>query len=303
MQLARQYNVLLIGDSCTDEWVYGSCDRLSPEGPIPVMKYQEKQTAPGMAANVNENLKSLGINVNFITNKEKITKTRYVHQRSNQQVMRLDTEPEIEPIKQHQIMIAAMHQQYDAIVVSDCGANLCWVYQIFRRTKHKLFTAAGHSPMGYTLPAMIGAALSSKEHQVIGFIGDGGFQMNIQELQTIVHYQLNTKIIVLNNFGYGIIKQFQDSYFDSRYEASGKGYSQPDFRKIANAFNIKYYSIKSISDLKIKMFENQSAAIVDVFLDPNTLIEPKIELGHPINNQFPYLGNEERKKGNKFLNE
>ena len=191
----------------------------------------------------------------------------------------------------------------NAIVVSDCGANLCWVYQIFRRTTHKLFTAAGHSPMGYTLPAMIGAALSSKEHQVIGFIGDGGFQMNIQELQTIVHYQLNTKIIVLNNFGYGIIKQFQDSYFDSRYEASGKGYSQPDFRKIANAFNIKYYSIKSISDLKIKMFENQSAAIVDVFLDPNTLIEPKIELGHPINNQFPYLGNEERKKGNKFLNE
>ncbi len=191
----------------------------------------------------------------------------------------------------------------NAIVVSDCGANLCWVYQIFRRTQHKLFTAAGHSPMGYTLPAMIGAALSSKEHQVIGFIGDGGFQMNIQELQTIVHYQLNTKIIVLNNFGYGIIKQFQDSYFDSRYEASGKGYSQPDFRKIANAFNIKYYSIKSISDLKIKMFENQSAAIVDVFLDPNTLIEPKIELGHPINNQFPYLGNEERKKGNKFLNE
>ena len=64
MQLARQYNVLLIGDSCTDEWVYGSCDRLSPEGPIPVMKYQEKQTAPGMAANVNENLKSLGININ-----------------------------------------------------------------------------------------------------------------------------------------------------------------------------------------------------------------------------------------------
>ena len=111
----------------------------------------------------------------------------------------------------------------NAIVVSDCGANLCWVYQIFKRTQHKLFTAAGHSPMGYTLPAIIGSAISSKGHQVIGFIGDGGFQMNIQELQTIVHYQLNTKIIVLNNFGYGIIKQFQDSYFESRYEASGEG--------------------------------------------------------------------------------
>ena len=190
----------------------------------------------------------------------------------------------------------------DAIVVSDCGANLCWVYQIFRRTQHKLFTAAGHSPMGYTLPAMIGAALCSKGHQVIGFIGDGGFQMNIQELQTIVNYQLNTKIIILNNFGYGIIKQFQDSYFESRYEASGKGYSQPDFKKIANAFNIEYFLVKNISDLRIKMFENEFPAIIDVFLDPNTIIEVK-KLGHPINNQFPYLSNEERKKGNKFLNE
>ncbi len=191
----------------------------------------------------------------------------------------------------------------NAIVVSDCGANLCWVYQIFKRTQHKLFTAAGHSPMGYTLPAIIGSAISSKGHQVIGFIGDGGFQMNIQELQTIVHYKLNTKIIVLNNFGYGIIKQFQDSYFNSRYEASGEGYSQPDFRKIANAYKIEYFLIRKISDLKIKMFENESPAILDVFLDPNTLIEPKIELGHPINNQFPYLSNEEREKGNKFLND
>ena len=119
MQLARQYNVLLIGDSCTDEWVYGSCDRLSPEGPIPVMKYFEKQSAPGMAANVCENLKSLGINVNFVTNKEEIKKTRYVDQKSNQQGMRLDTEPQLEPLKQHQIIMAAMHQNYDAIVVSD----------------------------------------------------------------------------------------------------------------------------------------------------------------------------------------
>ena len=136
MQLARQYNVLLIGDSCTDEWVYGSCDRLSPEGPIPVMKYQEKQTAPGMAANVNENLKSLGINVNFITNKEKIIKTRYVDQKSNQQIMRLDTEPDVTQIQQHQIMIAAMHQQYDAIVVSDYNkgfVNLDLIHDLARK--------------------------------------------------------------------------------------------------------------------------------------------------------------------------
>ena len=119
MQLARQYNLLLIGDSCTDEWVYGSCDRLSPEGPIPVMKYREKQSAPGMAANVYENLKSLGINVNFLTNKEPIVKTRYVHEKSNQQIMRLDTEPECNPLHPSELTMAAVHQRYDAVIVSD----------------------------------------------------------------------------------------------------------------------------------------------------------------------------------------
>ena len=119
MLLARQYNVLLIGDSCTDEWVYGSCDRLSPEGPIPVMKYREKQTAPGMAANVHENLKSLGINVNFLTNKESITKTRYIHERSNQQILRVDTEPDCTPLHPSELTMAAVHQRYDAVVISD----------------------------------------------------------------------------------------------------------------------------------------------------------------------------------------
>ena len=119
MQLAKQYNVLLIGDSCTDEWAYGSCDRVSPEAPVPVMKYKETQSAPGMAGNVNENLKSLGINVNFLTNRETITKTRYVDQKSNHQIMRLDVEPDIKPLREAELRMAAMHCDYDAVVISD----------------------------------------------------------------------------------------------------------------------------------------------------------------------------------------
>jgi len=119
MQLARQYNVLLIGDSCTDVWAYGECKRLSPEAPVPVMKYRETQSALGMAANVNENLKSLGINVNFLTNKETITKTRYVDEKSNYQVMRLDNEPDVKPLREAELRMAAMHLEYDAVVISD----------------------------------------------------------------------------------------------------------------------------------------------------------------------------------------
>lgn len=119
MQLARQYNVLLIGDSCTDVWAYGECKRLSPEAPVPVMKFRETQSAPGMAANVHANLTSLGINVNFLTNKENITKTRYIDEKSNYQVMRLDNESEVKPLREAELRMAAMHLEYDAVIISD----------------------------------------------------------------------------------------------------------------------------------------------------------------------------------------
>ena len=113
--------VLVIGESCRDVFIYCDALRLCPDVPVPVLNIKNEVDNPGMAKNVYMNIKSLMDDCDVLTNDNwyEITKTRYVHQRSNQQVMRLDTEPEIEPIKQHQIMIAAMHQQYDAIVVSD----------------------------------------------------------------------------------------------------------------------------------------------------------------------------------------
>lgn len=190
----------------------------------------------------------------------------------------------------------------DAIVVSDCGANLCWVYQIFHRTDQLLMTAGGHSPMGYALPAAIGAAIRAPNRQVICFIGDGGFQMNVQELQTIREYDLNIKIVVLNNHGYGIIKQFQDSYLGGRHEAAGigKGYGLPDLAKIADAYGLGYASVDRIEDIDAAM-RTKGSGIIDLQLHPNTLIEPKLEMGRPINDQFPYLGAEEFERNNRFV--
>ena len=99
----------------------------------------------------------------------------------------------------------------DAIVTVDDGANLCWVFQAFKRTNQTIFTAGGNSPMGYSFPASIGSAIHSPNKQIICFTGDGSMQMNIQELQTMAYHKLPIKIFILNNFGYGIIKQFQDS--------------------------------------------------------------------------------------------
>ena len=112
----KLFKVLLIGDSCIDEYNVGTVDRLSPEAPVPVIKDVETTTVPGMAANVYNNLKQLGIDAEFITNDTVIKKTRYIDKRSGQHLLRVDDEPTIvhwsgktsEPIT-----------SYDAIVISD----------------------------------------------------------------------------------------------------------------------------------------------------------------------------------------
>lgn len=189
----------------------------------------------------------------------------------------------------------------DAIVVADCGANLCWVYQVFHRTNQVLMTAGGHSPMGYSIPAAIGAAIRAPDRQVVCFIGDGGFQINLQELQTIRQYNLNITIVVLNNHGYGIIKQFQDSYLGSRYEASGKGYGMPDLAKFSQAYGLDYVSIDKVGDIDPKLFVKKGSRLVDLQLHPHTLIEPRLEMGRPINDQSPYADRAEFTANNRFV--
>ena len=177
--------------------------------------------------------------------------------------------------------------QPNSIVVSDCGANLCWVYQPYQPDSSFLFTAGGNSPMGYSLPAAIGAQICNPKKTVYCFIGDGGLQMNIQELQTVKNYQLPIKIVIQNNFGYGIIKQFQDAYFNGRYYATGEGYSQPDFKKIADAYGIPYQRITKESELDTFKFSS-GFEIIDLQLPPNSLITPKTEMDRFIHDQFPY---------------
>jgi D-beta-D-heptose 7-phosphate kinase/D-beta-D-heptose 1-phosphate adenosyltransferase len=116
IQLHKSLNVLLIGDSCIDEYKLGIVDRLSPEAPVPVIKLVEEYQLPGMAANVYNNLKQLGIDADFITNNQEIIKTRYIDKRSGQHLLRVDNEPKITPWSGHTVEPL---DSYDAIVISD----------------------------------------------------------------------------------------------------------------------------------------------------------------------------------------
>ena len=186
------------------------------------------------------------------------------------------------------VRISQSKFEKDSIVVSDCGANLCWVYQSYLPDTTFLFTAGGNSPMGYSLPAAIGAQLLNPTKKVYCFIGDGGLQMNIQELQTIVANNLPITIFIQNNFGYGIIKQFQDAYFESRHFATGQGYTLPDFKEVSRAYKIPYAAIENASSLQ-SLDIPPGYSIIDLHLPSNALITPKTEMDRFIHDQFPYI--------------
>lgn len=184
----------------------------------------------------------------------------------------------------------------NAIIIPDEGGNLVWSMQSIKpKNNQRMFSNFGNSSMGYGLPAAIGAAIGNTG-PVICIDGDGGFQMNIQELQTIKQYNLPIKIFILNNNCYGIIKQFQDAYFDSRYIATdNQDYTAPNFVGIAKAYGIKAVeanksNFKEIINLA---FQEEGSMLIDVIIDKKQKLTPKLEFGNPLEDMSPYITDEQ----------
>ena len=191
------------------------------------------------------------------------------------------------------------HLSKDDVVVADDGAHLTWAIQSLKVLKNqRLFSAFGNSPMGYAFPAAIGASIGLNKKKVICIDGDGSIQINIQELQTLVSNKLPIKIIILNNEGYGIIKQFQELYLNKRYEAVDpkKGVTNPNFSKIAKAYGINYSEIKKNSEIdKIlkKTLKSNKPEFINIFIKPNQKIIPKLAFGSPLEDLSPHLPKKE----------
>ncbi len=140
----------------------------------------------------------------------------------------------------------------DSVVVSDAGSAVYVVSQGVRvNGEQRYITSGGQADMGFTLPAAIGVSSARGHGEVLGITGDGSFQMNIQELQTLAHYRLPVKLFVWNNDGYLSIRASQAKFFNERYIGtdSGSGVSFPSVKKIAGAYGIKYFKAASPSDL------------------------------------------------------
>ena len=126
MPQQKQLKILLIWDSCTDEYVYGTCNRLNPEAPVPILNFKRKDTTKGMAWNVRENLMSFDMEVYIVTNQEDITKTRYIDERYNQQILRVDDESLLKPMEYE-----LPEDKFDALVISDYDKGFLTKEKIF----------------------------------------------------------------------------------------------------------------------------------------------------------------------------
>lgn len=176
--------------------------------------------------------------------------------------------------------------------VVDVGSHQMWAAQSLELTEDQFFmTSGGMGAMGFALPAAIGASLAQAKAPVTVIVGDGAMQVNLQELQTIVRNKIPLKIVVVNNQSLGMITQFQDSYFDSRYQSTYWGYSAPDFTKIAKAYGIKNHRIETPAQAgpMIKaMWEDPSQPfLLEVMVKPHLHVYPKIAFGRPITEMEP----------------
>lgn len=172
----------------------------------------------------------------------------------------------------------------DAIICADVGQNQMMTAQAIKLDKNRrLFNSAGYGSMGFSLPAAIGCAYARPNTCVLSINGDGGLQMNIQELQTLVRDELAVNVIILNNHCLGMIRKTQEKLFNGKDFVSVKGYEAPDFEAISKAYRIPYLKVAStdqyadagdfISDTHATVIEVDLPAIIENVPEPGSSLE------------------------------
>ncbi len=185
----------------------------------------------------------------------------------------------------------------DDIICVDVGQHQMWVAQsLDTKSKQRVLFSGGMGAMGCALPTAIGACLSHNK-RVIVIVGDGGFQMNIQELEILRRRNLPIKIFIMNNANLGMVRQFQEIYFEENYAGTQKDYSVPDFEKIAIAYGIESYTVSNINDTykRIKKsLTTDTPELINIELAESfTTVEPKLIVNKPIEDMYPFLDRED----------
>jgi acetolactate synthase-1/2/3 large subunit len=177
------------------------------------------------------------------------------------------------------------------ICVSGVGSHQQWVARHFSfdYPSRPWLTSGGHGAMGFDLPVAIGAQITFPNRPVICFVGDGSLQMNIQELATVVEYNLPIKIIVLNNHRLGIVSQFQKLNWNSDPTCGQKW--NPDFAAVARAYGIASTTVTQVNEIRTcaeRAFAHEGPYLVDCIVDEGEDVVPMLLAGQKMDGMWPY---------------
>ena len=187
-----------------------------------------------------------------------------------------------------QYVVEKLHQLTGgrAIVATEVGQNQMWAAQFYRFDEpNALLTSGGLGTMGFGLPAAIGAQVACPDRLVVDVAGDGSFQMNVQELGTIVHYGLPVKVVILNNSYLGMIRQWQELFYGRRYSQSDMAHKAPDFVKLAEAYGIKGLRATKPGEVKRVLkegLETPGPVVMDFHVEPEENVFPMVKPGTPL---------------------
>ncbi len=215
------------------------------------------------------------------------------YEKEFEQVIKKELHPESGPIKMGEVVNKITEATgNNAIMVTDVGQNQMMGVRYFKYNQSRsVVTSGGLGTMGFGLPAAIGAKFGAPDRTVCLFVGDGGFQMTIQELGTIMQSDVDVKIILLNNEFLGMVRQWQELFWQERYSETVM--KNPDFIKIANAYNIPGKSVENREDLDAaiqEMLNTKGAYLLEVKVEKKGMVYPMTPAGTCVTNIL--LGNE-----------
>ena len=198
------------------------------------------------------------------------------------------------------ISLISQYSQEKDIVCVDVGLHQMWVAQSFRvKNEQRILFSGGLGAMGCALPTAVGAAISTGQRSIV-IVGDGGFQMNIQELEILKRRNLPIKIFIMNNAFLGMVRQMQTEYLDKNYIGTQNDYSVPHFKNIGDAYGIKSHEVSAmeqIEEIIKESLQNDDCELIDIHLSESKhLVEPRLAGNRPMEDMVPLLDREEFKK-------
>ncbi len=240
------------------------------------------KTDVAVLGDAKKSLKMLTDNVNENSHESWLQEFHDCDAIENDKVINKDIYPSQEGLTMGEaVRIASEKTRHNAILVTDVGQHQMVASRYFKFTQSKSnVTSGGLGTMGYAIPAALGAQLGAKDRTVVTFVGDGGFQMTLQELGTIVQNKLPVKIILLNNNFLGMVRQWQQLFFDKRY--SFTELQNPDFIAISKGFGMNGHKVTKRDELEDgiqKMIEHDGPYILEVVVQKEDNVFPMVPTG------------------------